>query len=100
MMFSIQYKIAGTADLIAEYDGELAIIDYKTKTSPQNEAWLHDHFLQLTAYSLMLEELTGKKASKIVLLISVEGDNKCTEYVKNTDDFIDELKDRVKLYYS
>ena len=36
-MFSKELGIAGTADCIAEYDGELAIIDFKTSKSLNHE---------------------------------------------------------------
>ena len=36
-MYSLQLGIAGTVDCIAEYDGELAIIDFKSSKN-QNHA--------------------------------------------------------------
>ena len=36
-LYSNEMKLAGTSDCIAKYDGELSIIDYKTKRSNQQE---------------------------------------------------------------
>jgi hypothetical protein len=52
-LYSNKMKLAGTSDCIAKYDGELSIIDYKTKRSNQQEEWMTDHFIQGTAYSEM-----------------------------------------------
>ena len=48
-------KLAGTSDCVATYDGELSIIDYKTKRSNQREEWMTDHFIQGTAYAQMFK---------------------------------------------
>ncbi len=49
-MYSNEMKLAGMSDCIAKYDGELSIIDYKTKRSNQQEEWMTDHFIQGTAF--------------------------------------------------
>ena len=65
-------KLAGTSDCIATYDGELSIIDYKTKRSNQREEWMTDHFIQGTAYAQMFKELTGIQVKQVVILVSSE----------------------------
>ena len=39
-LYSKQLGVAGTVDCIAEYDGELAIIDFKTSKKPKPREWL------------------------------------------------------------
>ena len=63
VMHSDVMRVAGTADVIAEYDGVLSVIDYKTKRSAQKAEWLHDYFVQAAAYSVMYEEMTAKAAA-------------------------------------
>lgn len=97
ILYSKSLSIAGTADCIAEYDGILSIIDYKTKRKPQKEEWLEDPFIQATAYSIMFEELTNIKVSQIVVLVSSEnGDTQ--EFVKDPNSYKDKLSTRIKLY--
>ena len=36
-LYSKNFKVAGTAHTVAEYDGRLSIIDYKTKQTKQYE---------------------------------------------------------------
>ncbi len=91
-------KLAGTSDCIANYDGELSIIDYKTKRSNQKEEWMTDHFIQGTAYSEMFKELTGIEIKQVVILVSSEKNSRM-EFVKKTDDYKDLLTQRLNQYY-
>ena len=65
-------KLAGRVDCIAEYKGELAIIDFKTSTKEKREEWIHDYFAQETAYAIMFQELTGLMPKKLVTIIACE----------------------------
>ena len=97
-LYSNAMKLAGTSDCIASYDGELSIIDYKTKRSNQKEEWMTDHFIQGTAYSQMFKELTGIEAKQVVILVSSEKNSRM-EFVKNTEDYKDLLTKRLNQYY-
>ena len=97
-LYSNTMKLAGTSDCIATYDGELSIIDYKTKRSNQKEEWMTDHFIQGTAYAQMFKELTGIEAKQVVILVSSEK-NARMEFVKNTEDYKDLLTQRLNQYY-
>jgi len=98
-LYSDKLKLAGTSDCIANYDGKLSIIDYKTKRSNQREEWLTDHFIQATSYGVMFKELTGIKVEQIVILISSEKNTRM-EFTKNPDDYIDLLEQRIEQFYS
>lgn len=96
-LYSKSLNVAGTADCIAEYNGILSIIDYKTKRKPQIESYLEDPFIQATAYSIMFEELTGTPVPQIVILVSDElGGSK--EWIMNPTHYKDKLLTRIKLY--
>lgn len=71
-LYSDFFAIAGTCDLVAEYDGELAIIDYKTSKKPKPKEWLEHYFVQCCAYACMLHELTGLLPKKLVIIMSCE----------------------------
>jgi len=58
-LYSKQLGIAGTVDCIAEHEGELAIIDFKTSKKPKPREWIDHYFVQCMAYGCMLYELTG-----------------------------------------
>ena len=64
-LYSKELGIAGTVDCIAEYDGELAIIDFKTSAKPKPREWIDHYFVQCMAYGCMLYELTGISVKKL-----------------------------------
>ena len=86
--------MAGTADCVAYYGDKLSIIDFKTTSKLKKEEWIKKYFLQTTAYSLMWEELTGKKIDQIVILITGE-DGSRESYIRNRDDYVEELEEVV-----
>jgi len=98
-LYSDKMKLAGTSDCIAKYDGTLSVIDYKTKRSNQKEEWLTDYFIQATSYGIMFKELTGIKVEKIVILVSSEKNTRM-EFIKNPDNYLDLLEQRIDQYYS
>jgi len=97
-LYSNKMKLAGMSDCIAKYDGVLSIIDYKTKRSNQQEEWMIDHFIQGTAYSEMFKELTGIEIKQVVILVSTEKNTRM-EFVKNTEDYKDQLTQRLNQFY-
>jgi genome maintenance exonuclease 1 len=71
-LYSEYLGIAGTVDCIAEFDGELSIIDFKTSKKPKPREWIDGYFVQCCAYACMLHELTGLSVKKFVILMTCE----------------------------
>ena len=71
-LFSYELGIAGSVDCIAEYKGELAVIDFKTSKKPKPKEWVDHHFVQCAAYACMLFEMTGIMVKKFVIIMSCE----------------------------
>ena len=71
-LYSKELGIAGTVDCIAEYNGELAIIDFKTSKKPKPRKWVDHYFVQCMAYGCMLYELTGIAVKKLVIIMTCE----------------------------
>ena len=71
-LYSRYLGIAGTVDCIAEFDGELAIIDFKTSEKPKPRKWIDGYFVQCCAYACMLHELTGLSVKKFVIIMACE----------------------------
>jgi genome maintenance exonuclease 1 len=97
-MYSDKLKVAGTSDLIAKYNDELSIIDYKTKRKPQIDDYMYEYYLQTTCYAQMFQEVTGKKINQIVILVSSEKNSR-QEFIKTCDDYIVSLNERIEKYY-
>jgi genome maintenance exonuclease 1 len=97
MLYSKKLGLAGQTDLIAEYDGVLSVIDFKTSSKPKKAEWIEDYFIQCTAYSLMYEDMTGVKIEQIVILMSVDHEQP-EIFVKNRKDYVDALYQKIKDY--
>ena len=97
-LFSDDLCLAGRVDCIAEFDGELAIIDFKTTGTLKKEDWLHKYFVQEAAYAYMYYERTGVEVKKLVTL-SVAEDGQ-TQVVQKYDKipYVDTLCQWIKDY--
>ena len=105
-LYSKQLGIAGTVDCIAEYNGELAIIDFKTSAKPKPKEWVEHYFVQAMAYGCMLYELTGISVKKLVIIMSCEN-GECVvyeeydkaKYIKLLGKYVSKfVQDKLELY--
>jgi genome maintenance exonuclease 1 len=71
-LYSNELGVAGTVDCIAEYNGELSIIDFKTAAKPKPREWIENYFVQAAAYACMFYELTDIPVKKLVILMTCE----------------------------
>lgn len=71
-LYSDSLRVAGQVDCVAEIDGKLSIIDFKTSSKLKDRKYIWDYFMQASAYSYMFEERTGIKISDITILVSCE----------------------------
>ena len=78
-LYSKELGVAGTVDCIAEYNGELSIIDFKTSKAPKPREWIDGYFVQAAAYACMYYELTGIAVKKLVIIMACE-DGDCVVY--------------------
>ena len=73
-LYSDELKLAGRTDLIAEFDGELAAIDYKTSKRIKKWDYCHSYFMQGAFYAHAYEERTGIPVNDIVIIMAVENE--------------------------
>ena len=88
-MWSDGLKIAGTSDLIADYEGELAVIDWKTATYIKKEEYIFSYILQGTAYCRMLYEMYGLLPKKVVICSLIRFDSMKYNPMMDEDIYID-----------
>ena len=96
-LYSDVLKVAGRVDCIAEYDGQLSIIDFKTANKAKEEEHILGYFMQLTLYSLMLEEMTGIRIPNIVILM-VTTSAEVLVFKKKRKDYYKQVKDLINEY--
>ena len=85
-LYSDYLGLAGRVDCIAEFDGELAVIDFKTSTKVKPEKWIENYFVQETAYACMYFEMTGIPVKKLITIMVTEN-GECVVYEKRNKDY-------------
>ena len=96
-LWSKQLGMAGRVDCIAEFDGKLSVIDFKTSKRVKARNDILDYFWQTTAYSLMYEELIGIPIDNLVIIMAVE-DSEPILFMEKTSDHIDGLVEAIDYY--
>ena len=98
IMYSPKLTVAGQVDCVAEYNGKLSVIDFKTANKERQEDWIDNYFLQTTAYAHMYEETFGTPIEQIVILIASE-DGTTQAFIKNKADYEKELGKAIEGFY-
>jgi hypothetical protein len=100
-LYSDYLQTAGTVDCIAEFDGKMSIIDFKTSKRIKTRDDIYGYFMQTAAYAVMFEERTGIPVGKLVIIMSVDDENPLL-FIEKRDDwihrFIELRQDYSKLY--
>lgn len=87
-LYSDKLKTAGQVDCIAEYDGVMSIIDFKTSRKPKKEEWIQSYFMQASFYAAAFLERTGIAVKQAVILIAVDG-SEPQVFKVNTFDYLE-----------
>lgn len=87
-LYSDYLEVAGTVDCIAEYNGKMSIIDFKTSKHVKSRDDIHGYFMQTAAYAVMFEERTDIPVSKLVILMAVDDHDTPLVFVEKRDDWI------------
>lgn len=98
-LFSHKLKVAGSVDLIADYQGKPAIIDFKTSLKNKRKDWIENYFMQCAMYSYMFWEMTGISHPTLVVAIAVEEENTPQIFVEHVKDWIDKARERCIRYH-
>jgi len=98
ILYSKQLTLAGQVDCIAEYNGKLSVIDFKTANKERNDEWNKSYYMQCSAYAVMYEELFGTPIEQIVILQASE-DGSAKAFIKEKKDYIEDLKTEIKYFY-
>lgn len=99
-LYSDLLRTAGRVDLIADFNGTLSIVDFKTSRRRKTSDGISNYFQQATAYALMFEERTGIKINQIVIVMAVDDDRTPIVFIEKTKHFIKPLFETIQKYYS
>jgi len=98
-LYSHKLRLAGRCDCIAEWDGKLSIIDYKSASREKSEEGILNYFMQCSAYAEMFEEVTGMPIDQIVVAIAVE-DGLPQIFTKSKTAYIEPLNEYIGKYWN
>ena len=98
-MYSPKYKVAGRCDFIGVYNNTLAVVDFKTTTTPKKEEWIEDYFIQCAAYASMYEEHTGIGIDDLVIMMVAE-DGQVQIFEKKAADYLPKLETMMDDFYT
>ena len=96
-LYSNHFGVAGRTDLIAEFDGKLSVIDYKTSNRTKKKEWCESYFAQCAFYAVAYEELTKIPVPQVVVIIAVDSEQPQL-FVEKRDDWTDKIWEAKKLY--
>ncbi len=99
-LYSEYYGLAGRVDCIAEYDGELAVIDFKTSEKIKPEKWLENYFVQEMFYAAAYYELTQIPVKKLITIMVTPGGEVKVFDKRNKGDYIKLLVRYIKEFVS
>ena len=96
-LYSDHFGVAGRTDLVAEFDGVLSVIDYKTSNKLKKKNWCESYFAQGAFYGIAYEERTKIPVSQVVIIIAVDEEHPQL-FVEKRDDWVDKIWEAKKLY--
>ena len=70
-LWSHHLRLAGRVDCIANFDGKLSVIDFKTARREKDVEHIQHYFMQAAAYAIMFEERTKIPVNRLTILIAV-----------------------------
>jgi hypothetical protein len=90
-LYSDELQTAGQVDCIGEWNGELAVIDFKTSRKVKKEEWILNYYMQVAFYAKAYEDMTGIPIRKGVIFIGVD-DNEPQVFEFDTREYLDHFK--------
>ena len=100
-LYSDHLGLAGTVDVVGEFDGKLSIIDFKTSRQSMigdKYGKLEKYFRQASGYAVMFEERYKMPINSLVVIAAIAGKDEPEIFTSKRDNHIAGLIDMVKEY--
>ena len=94
-LYSNHLGLAGRVDCVAEFNGVLSIIDFKTSRKRKTPSMIKQYFMQEAGYAIMWEERTGMPITQLVTIIAVD-DHPTQIFIEHRDNWVNNLKDTIE----
>lgn len=99
-LYSDVLKIAGRVDCIGEYEGKLAVIDFKTSNGDKKNSMIDSYWKQTCFYALAFQEMYGIQIDDLVIIMSSEKGIVPLVFKDKVENWIEPLLKDVHEYYS
>jgi len=96
-LYSKHFGVAGRVDCVAQFDGKLSIIDFKTAKKPKQRKYITNYFMQEAFYAVAWEERTGIPITQLVTIISVDNEQPQV-FIEHRDDWTKPLVETIQLF--
>ena len=97
-LYSDHLGLAGRVDMIAEWDGVLSVIDWKTSSKEKKTEWVVSYFMQEASYAIMWEERTGQPITQLVTIIACDALPQPQIFIEHRDKWTTGLIRAIKEY--
>ena len=98
-LYSHRLKVAGSADLICDFDGIPSVVDLKGSIKVKRKEYVHTYFMQATLYALLAYELFGLKIKQIVIIVVPDDEPIPQVFIENVSDHMEEAIKMVRTFY-
>ena len=96
-LFSHHLRVAGRVDCVAEFDGKISIIDFKTSKKIKPRKYVENYFMQEAAYAVMFEERTNIPITQLVTIIAVD-EEEPQVFIEHRDNWTKKLLETIAEY--
>lgn len=96
-LYSDHLGCAGRVDCVAEFDGQISIIDFKTSRRHKTKDKIHNYFMQESAYAIMWEERTGMPITQLVTIMTIDH-YEPQVFIEHRDNWTDQLRDVIRQF--
>lgn len=97
-LYSSKLGVAGRVDLIAEFDGVLSVVDFKTSSREKSRNDIHSYFMQETFYACAFRELTSIRVPQLVTVMLCDELPTPKIFIEKPEDWINPLIEEVRYY--
>lgn len=94
-LWSTRLAVCGRCDLIASWDGEPSVIDFKSSKDRKKVEWLTGYFLQACFYCVAAWQCKGIRAKQIVIIVA-NNQGKPQVFVREASKYYEQLVDTIK----
>lgn len=92
MLYSDRLRVAGTLDCFAKFQGELAIMDWKTTSKLKHNGEFDTYWLQTSAYAAMIYEHLGVLVPSLVIVMQDLVAGETQVFKERTQDWLPRFK--------